>query len=91
MSFLDKQCKTKNKNVLQIYVADRQTKISPAQICPILKLSSTPFGFKDCTLLANSLVAARLRLPLTSLVLRISAVPVRAGAITTRANWPPLR
>jgi hypothetical protein len=65
------------KNCFCIYVTDGQTKTSPALVCQILKLCSTPSGFKDCTLLANSSVAARLRLPLTSLVLRISAVPVR--------------
>jgi hypothetical protein len=60
------------------------------QVCPISKLDSTKNLVKDWTNLGDFFSWRALRLPLTSLVLRFAAVPVRVPAMTTQANWTTL-
>jgi hypothetical protein len=73
-----------------IFYLDRLTKTSLAQVCPISKLYGTKNLVKVWTNLGDFFSWRALRLPLTSLVLRFAAVPVRVPATTTQANWTTL-
>jgi hypothetical protein len=53
MVFLDKKCKTKNKNLIRYNNANRSTKTSPAQVYHILKLYNTNILVKDWTSLGD--------------------------------------